>query len=318
MTEFMTAAYINLCGSGKISNLLAKNKRTNMAKPFIKWAGGKSQLKDEIISRIPSDIDVYVEPFVGEGAVFFALAEERNDIEYFISDTNGALISSYMTVRDSCEPLIGKLKGLENAYRNYDMDGKKQMFLEIRENFNRIKETSGLVQVDICADFIFLNKTGFNGLYRENSGGRFNVPFGYSEKPLICDKGNIRECSRLLNERKVYIRNSSYDASATGLSCKKRVFFYLDPPYRPVTKTAAFTAYSKDGFNDDAQRQLKSFCDMVDRNRWMFLQSNSFQEDGFFDDLYKDYAIDIVSAKRNINSDGKGRGTVKEILVSNF
>lgn len=177
MSEFMTAACINLCGSGKFSDLRAGNKRRNMAKPFIKWAGGKNQLKDEIISRIPSDIDVYVEPFVGGGAVFFALAEERNDIEYFISDTNGALISSYMTVRDSCEPLIGKLKGLENTYRNYDM---------------------------------------------------------------------------------------------------------------------------------------------VDRNRWTFLQSNSFQEDGFFDDLYKDYAIDIVSAKRNINSDGKGRGSVKEILVSNF
>lgn len=289
-----------------------------MAKPFIKWASGKSQLKEEIISRIPRDIDVYVEPFIGGGAVFFALAEKRGDMEYIISDTNSALISSYMTVRDSCEPLIERLMEMENSYRNHDMDGKKRMFLEIREDFNSLKGASGCASVDTCADFIFLNKTGFNGLYRENSKGGFNVPFGYAERPLICDEDNIRECSRLLNERKVSIRNSSYDASAEGIPCGKRAFFYLDPPYRPVTKTAAFTAYSKDGFNDDSQRQLRSFCDMIDRNEWMFLESNSFQEDGFFDDLYKDYRIDTVSAKRNINSDGKGRGAVKEILVSNF
>lgn len=289
-----------------------------MAKPFIKWAGGKNQLKDEIISRIPKDIDIYVESFVGGGAIFFALAEERSNIEYIISDTNSALISSYMTVKDFCEPLIGKLKELENTYWNYDMNNKKQMFLKIRKNFNEIKKSSELTSIDVCADFIFLNKTGFNGLYRENSKGKFNVSFGYSEKPQICDEDNIRECSRLLNERKISIRNLSYDASAIEISCEKRVFFYLDPPYRPVTKSASFTAYSKDRFNDDSQRQLKSFCDMVNKNKWKFLQSNSFQEDGFFDDLYKDYIIDTVSAKRNINSDGKGRGAVKEILISNF
>lgn len=282
-------------------------------KPFVKWVGGKRQILDEIISRIPEDIDKYVEPFLGGGAVMLAVLEKRPDIKVIAGDINEKLINVYHRITSDCDELVKYLSELQKDYYVLDMDGKRQMFLDIRNEFNDEKYNES---VESAAWFIFLNKTCFNGLYRENLKGKFNTPFGKAEKPLICDADNLRALSALLGQDNVRIQSGEY--YRYGKLCDDKTFYYLDPPYRPITNTAAFTAYSKSGFNDNDQLELKIFCDNINESGGRFLQSNSYQADGFFDDLYRDYTIETIEAKRNINSDGTKRGKVKEILIRNY
>lgn len=294
-------------------------------KPFLKWAGGKSQLLDEIIQELPIDIKNfkrYVEPFVGAGAVFLFFLENNYFEEYIINDINYKLINLYTIIRDNPEELIKEIQQLKTKYINSEYEEKEKVFYEIRDSFNKNES----VGVKLAAYFIFLNKTCFNGLYRENSKGDFNVPFGKFINPSFFDEEQIMEISKLLNlknengEFKVKILNKSFNELEEYID--SNTFVYCDPPYRPVT-IGGFTSYNKSNFNDEAQILLRDFYKTLDTKGAKIMLSNSDpknlnEEDDFFDDLYSDFNIKRVYAKRNINSVGSKRGKITELLITNY
>lgn len=294
-------------------------------KPFLKWAGGKSQLLDEIIQELPIDIKNfkrYVEPFVGAGAVFLFFLENNYFEEYIINDINYKLINLYTIIRDNPQELIKEIQELKTKYINSEYEEKEKIFYEIRDSFNKNES----VGVKLAAYFIFLNKTCFNGLYRENSKGNFNVPFGKFINPSFFDEEQIIEISKLLNlknkngEFKVKILNKSFNELEEYID--SNTFVYCDPPYRPVT-IGGFTSYNKSNFNDEAQILLRDFYKTLDTKGAKIMLSNSDpknlnEEDNFFDDLYSDFNIKRVYAKRNINSVGSKRGKITELLITNY
>lgn len=291
-------------------------------KPFIKWVGGKSQLIEQLEFRLPNDFtswkDVtYIEPFVGGGAMLFHMLQHFPCItKAVINDINPDLITCYRTVRDNPQRLIESLKNIEGEYYSLNNDDdRKAFFLSVREKYN-MKE---LDDVDNSTYFIFLNRTCFNGLYRVNKSGMFNVPFGRYANPTICDPDTIMKDSELLQG--VEILNGDFESTieyATG-----NTLFYFDPPYRPLSDTSAFKEYSKDGFNDLEQVRLKNYCDTITTAGFSFMLSNSDCKgengnEGFFDVLYRNYDIVRVLASRSINSNPAKRGKLTEILVRNF
>lgn len=291
-------------------------------KPFIKWVGGKSQLIEQLEFRLPNDFiswkDVtYIEPFVGGGAMLFHMLQHFPCItKAVINDINPDLITCYRTVRDNPQRLIESLKNIEDEYYSLNNDDdRKAFFLSVREKYN----TKELDDVDNSTYFIFLNRTCFNGLYRVNKSGMFNVPFGRYANPTICDPDTIIKDSELLQG--VEILNGDFESTieyATG-----NTLFYFDPPYRPLSDTSAFKEYSKDGFNDLEQVRLKNYCDTITTAGFSFMLSNSDCKgengnDGFFDVLYRNYDIVRVLASRSINSNPAKRGKLTEILVRNF
>ena len=294
----------------------------NRAKPFIKWAGGKGQLISQLEALLPRDFDrwrdvTYIEPFVGGGAMLFHSLQAHPCIKRaVINDINPDLTTCYRTVRDCPKALLQALRGLQDRYYACDtQDQRQKMYLEVRQRFNE----GHLTDIENAAGFIFLNRTCFNGLYRVNRAGRFNVPHGRYERPLICDPDTIYADSRLL--QKVEILTGDFEQTLKYFDGK--AFFYLDPPYRPISITSSFNDYSREGFDDDAQRRLKLFCDRLNALGAIFMLSNSDgmasdSQDRFFDDLYRDYRIERVWASRSINSNASKRGKLTEILVSNF
>ena len=297
-----------------------------VVKPFLKWVGGKTQIMQDLIKNLPdniSDIDTYVEPFIGGGSVLFNLIPYFNNIHNItIMDINDKLINVYQQIKDNPNELIEQLNELQNTYYNFtDLTNKEIFYYNNRNKFNDIN-TLKTEKIYHAALFIFLNKTGFNGLYRENSKGLLNVPWNKSNKPTICDKDNILNVHNFLTQYNVNIINASYDTCLKYIK-NNSTFVYFDPPYRPITKSSAFTAYTKSGFNDDSQKHLKTICDKINEKHCYFMLSNSDPkntniEDSFFDDLYSDYNILRVKARRNINSDGNNRGCINEILVKNY
>lgn len=292
------------------SNNMAKGK------PFIKWVGGKGQLIEQLDSLLPEDFgnweDVtYIEPFVGGGAMLFYMLQRYPNIKHaVINDVNSDLTNLYWVVRDFPEALIKSLAIIENKYLALqNEEDKRSFFLMQRERYNG----KNLYSVENAALFIFLNKTCFNGLYRVNKKGLFNVPFGKYKNPKICDSATIRKDSELL--QKVVILAGDFEQ--TFKYAKGNTLFYFDPPYRPITKTSAFTDYTKDSFNDDSQVRLKEYCDKVNKAGYKFMLSNSDCQDNFFDTLYENYKIDRVFASRSINCNGQKRGKLTEILVHN-
>jgi DNA adenine methylase len=295
---------------------------TVRAKPFVKWAGGKGQLLDQLDALLPSDFSqredlVYVEPFVGGAAMLFhVLAKYPNIRRAVINDTNSELIATYRTIKTKPDELIELLSVLQNEFlRCENMEARQDMYLKLREKFNLRKSD----ELEMSSLFIFLNKTCFNGLYRVNSKGGFNVPFGKAKNPAICDADNIRLLSKVL--QKVTILNG--DFADVVKSVRGRAFFYLDPPYRPLTQSAAFTAYAKGGFDDDEQRRLAQFCRRLDRAGHQWLLSNSDPhnvnpDDDFFEELYQGFDIKRVVASRAINSKGDGRGKIMELAIRNY
>ena len=290
------------------------------AKPFIKWAGGKTQLLNDIKKSLPHDFSqrdevTYVEPFVGGGSVLFWILQEYPNItKAVINDINAELICTYRAVKNNVESLISELNRLQTEYLSLDEAGRKEYFLTQREFFNK-KETS---DVETAALFIFLNRTCFNGLYRVNSKGVFNVPHGRYAHPKICDEGTLRADSIVLQKVEILCG----DFSQTGKYANDNVLYYLDPPYRPLTSTSAFTSYAKEGFNDTEQMRLRDFCKQIAKHKSLFVASNSDpqnvnNDDKFFDRLYNMFYIKRVSAARMINSKGNGRGTISEIMISN-
>ena len=285
-----------------------------MAKPFIKWVGGKTQLLDEIRTKYPQSIEKYCEPFVGGGAVLFDILSKFQPKEILINDINKNLINTYKEIRYNCENLILELKKLQNLYLSKNEVEKKEMFYEKRSRFNLLDEN-----LEKASLFIFLNKTCFNGLYRVNSKGEFNVPFNNAKNPLVCDEENLRECSKLLQN--VQMRVGDYS------ECKSFIdgitFVYIDPPYRPLRETSAFTSYDKNGFSDKNQIELGNFVSEISKKGAKVVLSNSDpkntnENDNFFDELYSQFEIERVSASRMINSNAKKRGAINELLITNI
>jgi DNA adenine methylase len=261
-------------------------------RPFLKWAGGKGQLLAELRALVPPLRGRYFEPFLGGGALFFDLLPPKG----VLSDVNAEIVGCYATVRDRVDELIRSLKK-----HRYEVDH----YYAVRDS-----DPAKLSPVDRAARTIFLNKTGFNGLYRVNSSGKFNVPFGRYAKPLICDEANLRACSAAL--AKVELVTCDFEESASR--AKKGDFVYFDPPYVPLSRTATFTAYARGGFGRDAQNRLASVFDRLARRGVKVLLSNSDVPE--IRELYSDYRIEIVKAARAINSKGSRRGPVTEVLVS--
>lgn len=277
-------------------------------KPFLKWAGGKTQLLPEIRNRFIKS-KKYCEPFIGGGAVLFDLLENNEFDDIYISDVNRELCYTYITVRENVEELIKVLTEIEKEYLN--SSDRIKYYYDKRDEFNSFVMSK--CEVMTAADFIFLNRTCFNGLYRVNSKGLFNVPIGrYKNPSIIPNIENLMEVSKSL--RKVHILNSSFEESYNFID--KDTFVYIDPPYRPISPSS-FNSYAKSLFNDKTQVRLKEFVDSINDKGAKFLISNSDTKDGFFDELYRNYRIERVQASRFINSKSNGRGEINELLISN-
>lgn len=292
------------------------------AKPFIKWVGGKSQLIEQLDAHLPADFDnwenvTYIEPFVGGGAMLFYMLQRYPNIQHaVINDINPDLATCYRTVRDNPEQLIDSLRDIEKAFLTVQTEeGRKDFFMAVRDRYNE----KDLDAIENTTKFFFLNRTCFNGLYRVNKKGLFNVPFGRYSNPTICDPETIRKDSELL--KRVEILNGDFEAAFEY--AQGNTFFYFDPPYRPLSDTSNFNDYSKEAFNDDAQIRLKKFCDRINKAGFHFMLSNSDgkgknEDDNFFDILYQAYQIERVWALRSINSNPNKRGKLTEILVRNY
>lgn len=284
----------------------------NNIKPFLKWVGGKTKLLAQIEKNFPKNLRnkkfSYVEPFLGGGAVFFYLSQKHNIEKAYLNDLNKKLINAYTDVKDNCFELIEKVKKLESDY--YGSIEKKTFFLDKRKEFNSSNKS-----IQKSALFVFLNKTGFNGMYRENSKGEYNIPFGQMKNPLICNESLLKNISKLLNDKKVVFSSKSFEKV---MADEKEAFYYLDPPYRPISKTSSFTDYTKKSFDDEMQRSLKDYCDKVDEKGSFFMQSNSYSEDGFFQNLYQNRKINKLKVMRTISADGTKRNKVKEIIIRNY
>ena len=290
------------------------------AKPFVKWAGGKTQLMSDIESLLPTDFHnrniTYVEPFVGGGSVLFWLLQHYPNIQHaVINDVNARLINVYRVIKAKPKKLISALRMLENEYLPMNHAKRTAYFLEKRRRFN----DDELTNVEQASIFIFLNRTCFNGLYRENSKGMFNVPHGKYVHPKICDEQTIMADSDLL--QRVDILCGDFDA--TKRYANEDTLFYLDPPYKPLNSTSSFNTYVKEPFDDAEQVRLRNFCNEVSGRGSLFVLSNSDvkgydPKDNFFDNLYAAYNIQRVFATRMINSNAEKRGKLTELMISNI
>lgn len=292
-------------------------------KPFLKWAGGKSQLLREIKQYYPFDDHVftkYAEPFVGGGAVLFDILSKYDLKEVYISDINAELINTYRIVRDEIDFLVKALGRLENEFLPLGDNQRKLYYAQKRERFNFLKINGNEeVNIEKASLMIFLNKTCFNGLFRVNRKGLFNVPMGSYKNPVICDEANLRAVSNALKD--VTIVCGDYKRAADFID--KSTFVYLDPPYRPITDTASFTAYSEDLFDDTKQIELAKFVDDMNKRGARIVVSNSDPKnsntkDDFFDNIYSSHKIRRIEANRMINCNGEARGKINELLISNF
>lgn len=293
-------------------------------KPFVKWAGGKGQLINEIRKIYPKElgqeINKYAEPFVGGGAVLFDILSSYKLESVYISDINAELINTYKIIRDDVESLISLLSDMQDKYLPIDSGSRKTFYYENRDRFNNLK-TNGdeSTNTEKAALFIFLNKTCFNGLYRVNSKGLYNVPMGAYKNPCICDTDNLRNISKALQN--VTIVCGDYNESENFID--QNTFVYFDPPYRPISDTANFTAYAEKVFDDSEQIRLASFVDeMVAKGAKIAVSNsdpnNTDKADDFFEKLYSAYKIIKVQANRMINCNGNSRGKISELLISNY
>lgn len=292
-------------------------------KPFLKWAGGKGQLLAEIEKYYPFEdgvITKYAEPFVGGGAVLFDILSKYDLEEVYISDINAELINSYRIIRDDIDELIAMLMVMQSEFVPMDKEHRKVYYMAKRERFNDLKVNGNeTVNIEKAALMIFLNKTCFNGLFRVNKKGLFNVPMGSYKNPMICDEDNLRAVSDKLQRVKIVC--GDYRESADFID--ENTFVYFDPPYRPITATASFTAYTENLFNDKEQIELARFVDEKHRKGAKIVISNSDPknsnaEDDFFDNIYSSHKIKRVEATRMINCNSEARGKIKELLISNF
>lgn len=311
---------------------------TTTAKPFVKWAGGKTWLLNTFEKYYPAalkkgKIKRYIEPFVGSGAVLFYILQNYDVEEAYIIDINLELIITYEIIKRDVESLIDYLKEKEEQYLSLDTNSRKEFYYSLRDQYNKEKADFDYTKysdktIVRAGQFIFLNRTCFNGLFRVNKSGHFNVPAGRYKNPTICHENNLRAASRVL--QKVEILQGDYK------QCEKYIdtntFIYFDPPYRPLNVTSNFTSYSEDGFGEEEQKKLARFFRRLSRPGVYMMLSNSDprnenEEDTFFYDNYKldEYGnedenifIYTVKARRAINSNGNGRGEISELVITNY
>ncbi|MGB9839037.1 DNA adenine methylase [Thermovenabulum sp.] len=299
-------------------------------KPFLKWAGGKSQLIKELYKRLPITIiksgliESYVEPFVGGGAFFFFLKKNFKINKSYLFDINRELIVCYKVIQNNVNELIYFLSNLEKEYHNYSEEKRKEFYYKIRENYNLQRKEFNYSNYNsdwiVRATYmIFLNKTCFNGLYRLNKAGEFNVPFGKYKNPTICDKDNLLEVNKALFDTEIICA----DFEESKKFIQKNTLIYLDPPYRPLNSTSNFTNYNEDGFDDQDQIRLaKFFIEMHKKGAYLILSNsdpkNENINDNFFDELYNGFIIERVKAKRYINCNGNKRGEINELIIRNY
>lgn len=299
------------------------NKATNLdVKPFVKWAGGKGQLIPVIKENLPIELEEnkiirYVEPFVGGGALLFYLLGNYKFDEVIINDVNKDLINLYLVIKNEVEELIVELKKMSDEYLILNDKDRKEYYYKIRKEFNETQQDT----IKKSAYFIFLNRTCFNGLYRVNKKGKFNVPCGKYKNPLILDEKNLFNVSRIL--KNVKILNDDFEI--IGKYVDESTFVYLDPPYRPLNTTSSFTSYNELVFDDREQIRLAEFCHKLDRKGGKLMLSNSDpknmdKDDDFFNKHYKKEIFNIhrVKARRNINSRAEKRGYISELLILNY
>ena len=279
-------------------------------RPFLKWAGGKRELLPELLMRAPMEIATFYEPMCGGAALTFALLDRESSPERVVlNDSNKTLMDAFFVVRDHLDELLEKLAVVELAYLSREEIDRSNFYYEQRA-------TEYEAVIDQVVRFLFLNKTCFNGLYRVNQKGEFNVPHGRYKNPKILNEGVLRTASNLLNRTEIF--SGDYVECFANLS--KNDFVYFDPPFEPISVTSSFTSYSPGGFGRTEQIRLRSVCDWLSDHEVKFLLSNSAHDyiRGLFDGALRDYAISEVEARRSINSDKAGRAKIKEILVSNY
>ena len=292
-------------------------------KPFIKWVGGKGQLLSEINKLYPvelgKNIKKYAEIFVGGGAVLFDILSKYKLDEVYISDKNLELINTYKSIRDNIDILIKSLKEMEEEYISLDDEDRKIYYYEKRQKYNKLKINIEENNIEKASLFIFLNKTCFNGLYRVNKKGEFNVPMGAYKNPKICDKKNLKNVSMALKNVKIIY--ADYRESESFID--EKTFVYIDPPYRPLSTSSSFTSYTENDFSDKEQIELAEYIDLLNKKKAKIVISNSDPknnniDDNFFDELYKNYNINRVKATRMLNSNASLRGAINELLITNY
>jgi len=303
---------------------------TKQAKPFLKWAGGKSQLLSQFEALYPIDlkqgnIKRYIEPFVGGGAVFFDIAQKYSISSAFLYDVNSELIIAYRVIQKEPEKLIEQLDDISQKYKSLIETKRKVFYYELREKYNLQRLNINYTKysddwISRAVMLIFLNRTCFNGLFRFNSKGEFNVPHGRYKNPKILDEENLKNVSQLLQITEII--NCDFEACKDVITPES--FIYFDPPYRPISKTANFTSYSKLSFDDFQQNRLAKFFRELHKNhdvKMMLSNSDPKNEnptDNFFEDLYQGFNIHRVSANRMINSDTQKRGHIDELVITNY
>lgn len=293
-------------------------------RPFVKWAGGKGSLIPQLNNFYPYElkngiIERYIEPFVGGGAVLIDILQKYDVQEAYAFDINIDLINSYNIIKNNVEDLITNLKQMETEYLQLEQEERKNYFYNKRDEYNNYTLKENEENIQRAAQFIYLNRTCFNGLYRVNKAGKFNVPMGSHKNPTICDEENLRNLSKLIQN--VQFQYGDYKRSMEYVT--ENTFMYFDPPYRPLNVTSGFTSYTKEDFNDDNQRELAEFYrELNEQNAKLMLSNsnpkNTNKEDTFFDNIYQGFNIDEIYASRMINANSKGRGKISEILVTNY
>lgn len=300
------------------------------AKPFLKWAGGKTQLLNDLEKQLPFKIKDtkiiknYIEPFIGGGAFFFYLMNNYKIEKALISDVNKEIIVGYLTIKNNHIEMIENLRKIQNNYLAKTEDERKEYYYQIRNEYNKNILTFNYQEYNSswivrASQLIFLNKTCFNGLFRQNKKGEFNVPSGKYKNPKICDDVNIIAVNKALENTEIKI----CDFAETQRFVNAETLVYLDPPYRPLSNSSSFTSYSKEGFNDEDQIRLSKYYKELDKIGADLILSNSDPKnhnpnDNFFDNLYNKFSIQRVKATRMINSNAQNRGQINEIIIANY
>ncbi len=275
--------------------------KSNSITPVVKWVGGKRQILSEITKYVPETFSVYYEPFVGGGALLFELQPQRA----VVNDINCELMNIYVVIKENVEGLIADLQRHKN---------EEDYFYRIRELDRNREFYSMLTPVQRASRIIYLNKTCYNGLFRVNKSGEFNAPFGNYRKPNIVNETALRAVSAYFNSAQIGFACQDFEDALQG--AEKGAFVYLDPPYDPLSATASFTGYDRGGFGREEQARLKNSCDKLNKKGISFLLSNSATD--YIMDLYRDYKIEVIRARRSVNSKGERRGDVAELLVMNY
>lgn len=293
-------------------------------RPFVKWAGGKGSLIKELSNFYPyelknGDIEIYIEPFVGGGAILIDILQKYKIKEVYAFDINIDLINSYNIIKTNVQDLINELKKIQDEYLKLKPEERKIYFYNIRDKYNSYKLKKEDKSTQRAAEFIYLNRTCFNGLYRVNKSGEFNVPIGNYRNPIICDEQNLKQLSKLIQN--VQFQCGDYKKSIKYV--KENTFIYFDPPYRPISVTSGFTAYTKENFNDNNQRELAEYYRKLNTKNVKLMLSNSNpknknKDDTFFEKIYQEFNMGEIYASRMINANSKGRGKISEIVVTNY